>query len=253
MQKKILIVEDDKDISDLLAFHIQKAGYGVIFAHDGEEAIRKAAEHPALILLDLMLPLMDGLEVCKSLKRSSDYAHIPIVMLTARTEETDRIIGLELGAEDYLTKPFSPRELLIRLRRILNRSDTVPSMEPKVLASGDLLVDLAEHRVTVQGKAINLTATEFKLLVLLMKRKQRVQTRDALLSEVWNYEKSISTRTVDSHIRRLRSKLGSRVADKIETIRGVGYRFIGSSSFNEDMPDPENIDEDVGTAQSSNH
>jgi two-component system phosphate regulon response regulator PhoB len=180
-------------------------------------------ERPALIVLDLMLPEVDGLEVCKILRRDPATAAIPILMLTARAAEMDRVIGLELGADDYVTKPFSPRELVLRIKKLLARVKMAE--EPiSVLQFGTLAIDVPRHRVTVAGTAIELTATEFKLLEILARRRGRVQTRERLLQDVWGYDNPIDSRTVDTHMRRLREKIGA-AADYLETIRGVGYRF----------------------------
>ena len=225
MPDTILIVDDEPDVVDLLVFNLQKAGFKTLTARDGSMALQKARnELPALIVLDLMLPGLDGTEVCRQLKADPKTATIPIIMLTAKAEEVDRIVGLELGADDYVTKPFSPRELALRVKTILRR--TAGLAEPtEILKHADLVVDLAKHVATFKGKRIDLTATEFKLLTMLLERRGRVQTRDALLTEVWGYEGDVDTRTVDTHVRRLREKLGA-AADWIETVRGVGYRFI---------------------------
>lgn len=224
MAETILIVDDEPDVLELLLFHLQRAGYKTATARDGAAALQKARDTlPALILLDLMLPHVDGVEVCKRLKADPKTAHIPIIMLTAKAEEVDRIIGLELGADDYVTKPFSPREVVLRVKSILRRAKA--DAEPvEVIKFADIVVNSAKHAVTVKGKPIELTATEFKLLATLMERRGRVQTRDRLLADVWGYEGDVDTRTVDTHVRRLREKLG-KAADCIETIRGVGYRF----------------------------
>ena len=224
MAETVLIVDDEQDAADLLAYNLQKAGYKAITACDGEVALQKARDGlPALIILDLMLPVIEGTEVCKRLKADSRTAQIPIIMLTARAEEVDRVVGLELGADDYVTKPFSPRELVLRVKSILRRArgDIKPA---EVLKHDELMVDIAKHQVCVKGKPINLTSTEFKLLTTLMERHGRVQSRERLLSDVWDYAADTDTRTVDTHVRRLREKLG-KAADAIETIRGVGYRF----------------------------
>ena len=222
--KKILIVEDEPDVVDLLTLQLKKAGgFTVISAHDGAEGVKKArAEAPALIVLDLMLPRMPGLEVCKVLKTDSLTSHIPIIMLTAKAEEVDRIVGLEFGADDYVTKPFSPREMLLRIKAILRRG--AGEMAEEQLTRGPITLDSARHRVLVGGKPVVLTAVEFKLLSMLMHRPGRVQARDRLLNEVWGYETAIDTRTVDTHVRRLREKLG-KSAGVIETVRGFGYRL----------------------------
>ena len=222
--KKVLIVEDEPDVVDLLTLQLRKAGgFSVLTAYDGVEGLKKArAESPALIVLDLMLPRMPGLEVCKLLKTDALTSHIPIIMLTAKAEEVDRIVGLEFGADDYVTKPFSPREMLLRIKAILRRGQG--RMSEEKMTRGPITIDSARHRVLVGGKPIILTAVEFKLLSMLMQRPGRVQARDRLLNEVWGYESAIDTRTVDTHVRRLREKLG-KAASVIETVRGFGYRL----------------------------
>jgi two-component system phosphate regulon response regulator PhoB len=224
MSETILIVDDEQDVLDLLTFNLQKAGFKTIAARDGATALQKARDAtPALIVLDLMLPEIEGTEVCRQLKVDPKTAHIPIIMLTAKAEEVDRVVGLELGADDYVTKPFSPRELALRVKTILRRASG-RGAPPEILKAGDLLADLAKHEVTVKGKPVELTATEFKLLTTLLERRGRVQSRDRLLMDVWGYEGEMDTRTVDTHVRRLREKLG-KTADLIETVRGVGYRL----------------------------
>jgi len=220
---KILIIDDEQDVIDLLSLHLRKAGYALSTATDGAAGLRKAREElPALIILDLMLPKMPGLEICQVLKMDSATRRIPIIMLTAKAEEIDRIVGLEFGADDYVTKPFSPRELILRVNAILRRGKG-ETLEEK-MSTGAITLDPARHHVTVGGKAVRLTSVEFKLLSMLMKRKGRVQARDRLLNEVWGYESLIDTRTVDTHVRRLRKKLG-KAAAAIETVRGFGYRI----------------------------
>jgi two-component system phosphate regulon response regulator PhoB len=177
-----------------------------------------------LIILDLMLPEVDGLDVCKVLRRDASTSGIPIVMLTAKASETDRVLGLELGADDYVTKPFSPRELVLRVKRLL-RSENSKQEHAERIQIGELCVDIPRHEATVKGKPVDLTATEFRLLTVLVKRRGRVQSREQLLRDVWEYDTMIDTRTVDTHMRRLREKLGS-AAKYLDTVRGVGYRFI---------------------------
>ena len=219
----ILIVDDEADILNLLGYNLKKAGFKVIEAHDGPEAIELAREKkPDLIVLDIMLPNMEGTEVLKKLKQDELTANIPVVMLTAKGEEIDRVLGLELGAEDYITKPFSPRELVLRVRAILKRKSAVHPPHG-ILAYKGLTVDPSRHTVSVSGAPVFLTAIEFGLLKTLFEAKGRVLTRDALLDRVWS-ESYVTPRTVDTHIRRLRAKL-KRAAGYIETIRGVGYRF----------------------------
>lgn len=225
MKPKILVVDDEPDALEVLGFKLKEAGYIPIFAKDGVRALAAARdERPALIVLDLMLPEIDGLEVCKILRRDPATAMIPILMLTARAAEMDRVIGLELGADDYVTKPFSPRELVLRIKKLLAR---VKSADEPVaqLRFGELEVDVPRHTVTVGGNAIALTATEFKLLEILARRRGRVQSRERLLQDVWGYDNPIDSRTVDTHMRRLREKIGG-AARFLETIRGVGYRFV---------------------------
>lgn len=225
MKPKILVVDDEPDALEVLGFKLKEAGYTPIFAKDGTRAIAAARdERPALIVLDLMLPEVDGLEVCKILRRDAATAMIPILMLTAKASEMDRVLGLELGADDYVTKPFSPRELVLRIKKLLARAKA--SEEPVVqLRFAELEIDVPRHQVTISGEPVVLTATEFKLLELLARRRGRVQTRERLLQDVWGYENPIDSRTVDTHMRRLREKLGE-TARFLETIRGVGYRFV---------------------------
>jgi two-component system phosphate regulon response regulator PhoB len=218
--RKILVVEDESDVADLLTLNFRKAGFRISTAADGASGLQKAREdRPDFIVLDLMLPKMSGLEVCKILKNDTATSHIPILMLTAKAEEIDRIVGLEFGADDYVTKPFSPREILLRIRAILRRGET----PGESLKAGPISIDAARHEVRVNGKQVHLTSLEFKLLQTLMQRRGRVQNRDRLLNEVWGYEAVIDTRTVDTHVRRLREKLG-KAGDAIETVRGFGYR-----------------------------
>src|SRR2546423_12034573 len=221
--RKILIIEDETDVADLLTLNLRKAGYRVSTAADGASGLQKARDNrPDFIILDLMLPKMSGLEVCRILKSDIATAQMPILMLTAKAEEIDRIVGLEFGADDYVTKPFSPREIILRIKAILRRTESGPDDER--LSVGPIAMDPARHKVFVNGKSVNLTSLEFKLLWTLMQRRGRVQNRDRLLNEVWGYESLIDTRTVDTHVRRLREKLGP-AGDVIETIRGFGYRL----------------------------
>lgn len=223
MSERILIADDEPDVLALIRSNLKSAGFSVVTAGDGPGALAKARIHlPALILLDLMLPGMPGLEVCRVLKSEPATARIPVVIVTAKAEEVDRIVGLELGADDYITKPFSPRELVLRVKSILRR--VAGPEETEDLQIGDLRLSRERHEAAVKGRVIELTAIEFKLLALLMERRGRVQSRDTLLNEVWGYESVIDTRTVDTHVKRLREKLGS-AADCIETVRGFGYRI----------------------------
>lgn len=225
MKPKILVVDDEPDAVELVTFNLRNAGFDVLTAADGDEALKKARAHvPNLVLLDLMLPEVDGLEVCKILRRDGATASIPIIMLTAKAAEIDRVLGLELGADDYVTKPFSPRELVLRVKSLLRRQS--PETEkPDRFQVGDLLIDVPRHLVSFDGRAVDLTATEFRLLTTLAQRRGRVQSREQLLRDVWEYDNIIDTRTVDTHIRRLREKLGA-AAKYLDTVRGVGYRFV---------------------------
>ncbi len=225
VRAKILVVDDEPEAVELLEFNLKQAGFGVVAATDGAQALKQArSDPPSLIVLDLMLPEIDGLQVCQMLRRDPATARIPIIMLTAKAAEIDRILGLELGAEDYITKPFSPRELVLRIKKVLHRGG-VAQAEPEALKFGDLVIDEPRHLVTRRGKRLELTATEFKLLALLAQRRGRVQSREQLLRDVWEYNSVIDTRTVDTHVRRLREKLGP-AARHLDTVRGVGYRFV---------------------------
>jgi len=226
VRPKILVVDDEPEAVELVEFNLQQAGYEVITAMDGAEALTKArSKTPNLIVLDLMLPEMSGLEVCKTLRRDPATAGIPIIMLTAKAAEIDRVLGLELGADDYLTKPFSPRELVLRVKKILNRGAAAAPEVQDTLRFGELLIDVPRHVTTVRGRPIDLTATEFKLITLLAQRRGRVQSREQLLRDVWEYNNLVDTRTVDTHMRRLREKLGP-ASKHLDTVRGVGYRFV---------------------------
>lgn len=224
MARKILVVDDEPDAVDLVQFNLKNAGYEVVTAADGAEALKMARDFsPDLVLLDVMLPEIDGLEVCKMLRRDPATSGTPIIMLTAKAAEIDRVLGLELGADDYVTKPFSPRELVLRVKNLLQRRAPAETPE-EVLSFGKLTIDVPGHAVRVAGKPVELTATEFSLLTTLAKRRGRVQSRDELLRDVWEYNHAIDTRTVDTHMRRLREKLGAAAAH-LDTVRGVGYRF----------------------------
>ncbi|MEO7411929.1 MAG: response regulator transcription factor [Opitutaceae bacterium] len=228
MKQKILLVDDEPDALEVLGFKLKEAGYTPLFAKDGARAIATArTEHPALIVLDLMLPEVDGFEVCKILRRDHTTSGIPILMLTAKAAEMDRVLGLELGADDYVTKPFSPRELVLRIKKLLTRTRSADEAVAH-LRIGELEIDVPRHHVAIEGREVSLTATEFKLLELLARRRGRVQTRERLLQDVWGYENPIDSRTVDTHMRRLREKIGI-AARFLETIRGVGYRFTGET------------------------
>jgi two-component system phosphate regulon response regulator PhoB len=226
MKAKILVVDDEPDALELIEYNLLGAGYQVFTASNGNCALELARRHlPDLIVLDLMLPEVSGIEVCKTLRRSPETADMPILMLTAKAEEIDRIIGLEVGADDYVTKPFSPRELILRIKNILRRGEQSEGKKSAVIEAKDLVIDPERHEVMHNDVKIILTATEFKLLYILAGRQGRIQSRERLLEDVWEYEADVYIRTVDTHMRRLRKKLGN-AAEYIETVRGVGYRFI---------------------------
>jgi phosphate regulon transcriptional regulator PhoB len=223
----ILIVDDEKDIVDLLSYNLAKAGYRVEKAYDGAEALRLAqARAPQLVILDLMLPGMDGLEVCRRMRGEARMRSVPILMLTAKSEETDKVVGLEVGADDYLTKPFSPREMVARVRALLRRSRPGEAQreDSARFEVPGLSLDESRHEVLVKSKPVELTAKEFSLLAYLGSRPGRVVTRDTLLDQVWGMDSDVETRTVDVHMRRLREKLGP-AAQYLGTVRGVGYKF----------------------------
>jgi len=222
---RILVVDDEPDAIELIRFNLKASGYEVLTAEDGEEALAKARKFsPDMILLDVMLPEIDGLEVCKILRRDPATASLPIIMLTAKASEIDRVLGLEFGADDYVTKPFSPRELMLRVRNLLKRKESSKE-EVERFQVRDIELDVSKYEVKIMGQPIDLTPTEFKLLQILMERKGRVQSRDRLLQDVWGYDQLIDTRTVDTHVRRLREKMGE-AADYVVTVRGVGYRLM---------------------------
>jgi two-component system phosphate regulon response regulator PhoB len=228
--ERILVVDDEPDIVALVAYHLAKSGYRVSTASSGTEALETARrDRPALVVLDLMLPGMSGLDVLEQLRAADATRGVAVLMLTARREEPDRIRGLSLGADDYLTKPFSPQELVLRIGAILRRVSAGGATSGDVLHIGALELDLAAHQVRVQGAPIELTATEFKLLQILAERRGRVQARAHLLETVWEAAPDIQTRTVDMHVQRLRAKLGV-AGDMIETVRGFGYRLRSPQS-----------------------
>ena len=225
MKTTILVVDDEPDALELIEFNLKRSGFEVAVAADGEEGIRKARILlPALIILDVMMPGMSGLETCKLLKREAGTERIPIIMVSARAAEIDRLLGLELGADDYVTKPFSPRELVLRVRGLLNRRGELAKAQSELIEAGDLVLDLSDHEVRVAGERKELTATEFQLLQVLIQRRGRVQSREQLRQDVWTSDNRIDLRTVDVHMRRLRAKLGT-AAKNLETVYGVGYRF----------------------------
>jgi two-component system phosphate regulon response regulator PhoB len=223
---RILVVEDERDIAALVAYHLTKEGYRVRTAEGGAEALEAAmTDRPDLLILDLMLPGFSGYDVLAELRRRPELAEVPVIVLTARRDEADRVKGLELGADDYVTKPFSPRELVLRVSAVLRRARS-PAVEgaARMLQGGPVTVDLNALRVSVNGSSIDLTPTEYRLLVTLMERRGRVQSRQQLLETAWDIHAHIETRTVDMHVQRLRAKLGRHGA-LIETVRGFGYRF----------------------------
>ena len=224
MTKRVLVIEDEPDLRSTLEFNLKSENYKVTTASDGESALAEISKNiPDLILLDLMLPDMSGLEICKKIRGESFSDKVSIIMLTAKGEEVDRVVGFELGADDYVVKPFSVRELMLRVSSILKRSKEKASNDEKIVI-GDIEINLASHRVFISGIEVELTAKEFELLKYLTERNGRIQTRELLLEHVWGYNNSVTTRTVDTHIKRLRSKIGE-VGTRIETVRGVGYRF----------------------------
>jgi len=219
-----LIVEDDKNISKLVRYNLEKAGFDCATAITGESALDTLDKDSIdLIILDIMLPKMDGFETCKHIKQDKRLSGIPIIMLTAKGEEVDKVVGFELGADDYVVKPFSPRELILRVKAILKRGKPQEA-EKDVLSVDKVTIDIPRHKATVDKKEIKLTQLEFKLLVTLVKRRGRVQSRDGLLEEVWDIAADVTTRTIDTHVKRLREKMG-KAGKLIETVRGIGYRF----------------------------
>jgi two-component system, OmpR family, phosphate regulon response regulator PhoB len=223
--RQILVVDDEPDVIQLVSSNLKTAGFDVLQAQNGMQAMEMARNHnPSLVVLDVMLPGMSGTEICKALKADRNTMNIPVIMLTARAEEVDRVVGFELGADDYVSKPFSPRELILRINAVLRRNQSDSSMA-KTLEFGMVVLDRRRNSARVKGEDIGLTSTEFKLLNMLMENAGQVQSRDDLLKEVWGYQGGIDTRTVDTHIRRLRDKLGT-AGNCIATFRGFGYCFF---------------------------
>lgn len=223
--KKILVVEDERDILHLVKLYLEKEGYRVSTAATGPDGLKAArSEHPDLLILDLMLPDMDGLEVCKRLRSDQQTATLPIIMLTAKAEESDTVIGLELGADDYVTKPFSPKALVARVKALLRRIERSHEAAPSRSVYGPLVLDRSRHEVTVNGKDVTLTAKEFGLLDYLLQHPGRVLTREVLLNAVWGYEYYGTTRTIDVHVRRLKQKI-PLLADAIVSIKSLGYKM----------------------------
>jgi len=224
--KNVLIIEDEKDLAELLAFNLEKEGYAATCVHDGKLGLERAgADLPDLILLDLMLPGMLGTEVCKALRKDPRTAQIPIIMITAKSDEIDRVVGFEVGADDYIVKPFSMREVALRVKAVMRRFEhEVQPATPELLTIGEIVIDTQRHSVTTAGLEIELTSTEFKLLLYLAEKKGLVQSREQLLQKVWSYNNAGDTRTVDTHVTRLRGKLGAP-GDIIRTVRGFGYKI----------------------------
>jgi len=219
----ILVVDDEENVREVVKLYLTKEGFAVETAADGEEALRKIKEtSPRLIVLDLMLPRKDGREVCREIRKELTT---PIIMLTARGEELDRILGLELGADDYMCKPFSPRELIARIRAVLRRVDNTPNSNREVLIFPGLVIDYSAHRVTINSREVELAPKEFELLYFLARNAGRLFSREQLLASVWGYEYGGDSRTVDTHMRRLREKLGQPGAHYLVTVWGVGYKF----------------------------
>ncbi|NJD67686.1 MAG: response regulator transcription factor [candidate division NC10 bacterium] len=222
---KVLVVDDENDITALVAYHLEREGFHVVQAHDGLQALELIKrDRPHLLILDLMLPHLSGLDLCRRLRKESDTARLPILMLTAKAEEADKVLGLDLGGDDYLTKPFSPRELVARVKALIRRTEEIPGEE--IVKAGSLQIDFSRYTVTIRNRPVELTTKEFDLLKALILARGRVLTRDYLLERVWGYERAseIESRTVDVHVRRLREKLGSEAA-RIVTVKSVGYRF----------------------------
>ncbi|WP_130807224.1 response regulator [Senegalia massiliensis] len=223
--KKILVVDDEEHIVELLKYNLENNSYNVITAFDGEQAYNKAIEEsPDLILLDIMLPVLDGVEVCKKLKKNKTSENIPIIMLTAKSEETDKVLGLEIGADDYMTKPFNIRELIARIKAVLRRTNNSTESSKNILKIDNIIIDIESYEVKVDNEIIDLTFKEFELLKLLSENRGKVLSRNFLLDKIWGYDFYGETRTVDVHIRHLRKKLKLK-DDVIETIRGVGYKI----------------------------
>jgi two-component system phosphate regulon response regulator PhoB len=223
MQDTVLVIEDEADVVDLLRYNLNRAGFAVLIANTGRKGLEAARKsRPDIVVLDLMLPEMPGEEVCRTLKRDADTERIPIVMLTAKSEASERVHGLEIGADDYVTKPFSPRELVLRVQGLLRRMRA--NLRAEIIELDDFFVDKNNFEIRLDTHRLDLTTTEFKLLTLMIERRGRTQSREQLLFDVWGYQNAIDTRTVDTHMRRLREKLG-RHSGRLETVRGEGYRF----------------------------
>ena len=225
MRDRVLIVEDEKDVREMLRLNLKAGGFDVLEAHNGAEGLAIAkAELPSVVILDLMMPEMSGMEVCRALRRNPATSRIPILMLTAKSTEGDKVAGLEVGADDYVTKPFSPRELLLRVRAVARRQPDQGVSKPAPVKAGGIELDRSSMTATIGSKKLVLTSTEYRLLDLLVRRAGTILSREVLLSEVWGYQASLDTRTVDTHVRRLRDKLGKAGA-VVQTVRGSGYRL----------------------------
>lgn len=245
MTELVLVVDDEEDLADLVSFNLERNGFKTLKALNGRDALNLAIEHlPKLIVLDLMLPDVDGLEVFRRLKKNDRTAAIPVVMLTAKADEVDRVVGLELGADDYVTKPFSPREVVLRVKAILRRSVQVNNDVIQLIEFGPVRLDSERFEVYIEEEKVILTSTEFKLLHELLAKRGKVLTRKHLLENVWGYVQNVTDRTVDTHIKRLRQKIGPAAAAYIETIRGVGYRFADSHRSPLDPDEMMDMDED---------
>ncbi len=223
---KVLVADDEADVTELVSYHLKANGYRVEAVNDPNLVLERARQMlPDVVILDVMMPDLSGVQICRLFRADRGLRDVPVIFLTARAEEGDRVAGLEAGADDYVCKPFSPRELMLRVQGFLRRQGKVPGASTRRWEAGAIVVDADVHEVTVAGKPVELTATEFRLLGLLVERKGRVQSREQLLASVWNYDEEMETRTVDTHIRRIREKLGAE-ANAIETVRGVGYRVV---------------------------
>jgi len=224
MSQLIAIVEDEPDITDLVSLHLQRGGFAVEGFEDAQKFLKFLNSRvPDLVILDLMLPDADGLEICKYLKKKDDFSSVPIIMLTAKSDETDKVLGLELGADDYVTKPFSPKELVARVKAVLRRKGQ--KEEAKTVVIGDMLaIDAEKYEVRIEGNKVDLTSTEFRILKLLASKKGWVHTRDQILDHLWGDEKAVLDRTVDVHIKNLREKLG-KAKKFIKNVRGIGYKL----------------------------
>jgi DNA-binding response OmpR family regulator len=224
MRDSILVVDDEPDVVDLVRYHLHRAGFDVLTALTGPTGLARATEsRPDAVVLDIMLPQMTGIEVCRALRKNNQTSDIPILILSAKAEASERIAGLELGVDDYITKPFSPRELVLRIQNLLRRLRGAHASS--VVAVDEFCIDKGNFEITVSGRRLDLTTTEFKLLAVMVERRGRTLSRETLLQDVWGYENVIDTRTVDTHVRRLREKLGP-AANRIGTVRGEGYRFL---------------------------